>query len=66
MSKEKVKDYPDLIKVDKAYIINTDDNAYRAAKARQRMGNQMKDFELRIARLESGVDKIIDILTEKK
>ena len=66
MSEEKVKDYPELVKVDKTYIINTDDNAYRAAKNRQRLGRQMKDFELRIAKLESGIDQILKILTEKK
>jgi|PlaIllAssembly_1097288.scaffolds.fasta_scaffold00002_13 hypothetical protein len=59
---EKVKDYPNLVKVDRSYVINVDEDKYRTALLRKKTGKQLGSLEERVGRLENNIQLILDIL----
>ena len=64
MIREKVKDHPDLVKVNKAFFINTNDNEYQRAIARRKELNDHLQARNRLNELEKKVDNI-DVLLNK-
>lgn len=65
MTIQKVKDYPDLVKVNSSYIVNTNNTQYRAALARRNAGKKIQTLEEKIASLESSLSQVLDLLKEK-
>lgn len=59
---EKVENYPNLVKVDKSYVINVDEEKYRTALLRKKTGKQLGSLEERVGRLEDNIQQILDIL----
>lgn len=66
MSTEKVENYPNLVKVDKTYVINVDESNYRAALLRKKTGKQLGSLDERVSRLESNIHLILDLLQNKQ
>jgi hypothetical protein len=62
----KVNDYPDLIKVDKSYVVNTNEEKYQEALKRRNMVKKNNDIEKRLDNLESSINTILSILTKGK
>jgi hypothetical protein len=62
---EKVQDYPDLVKVDKAFIVNVNEQKYRAALLRKQTNKKLGTLEERVAGLEANIQTILDILQGK-
>lgn len=62
MMKESVKDHKNLVKVDKAYVINTDDAAYEAALKRQKKQREIESLTERMDNIESKMDLILTLL----
>jgi hypothetical protein len=65
MIQEKVENYPDLIKVDKAYVVNVSEDQYRVALARRKASKQLGSLEERVGNLEHNIQLILDILQSK-
>lgn len=65
MNSEKVENYPNLVKVDKSYVINVDEERYRVALLRKKTGKQLGSLEERVGRLEDNIQLILDILQGK-
>ena len=57
---ERVKDYPDLVKVDRTYIINTNEEKYRATLLRRKTNKQLGTIEERLSNLEEKLQLILD------
>ncbi len=62
MSTEKIENYPNLVKVDKSYVINVDEDRYRTALLRKKTGKQLGSLEDRVGRLENNIQLILDLL----
>ena len=62
---EKVENYPDLIKVNKSYIINVDEEKYRTALLRKKTGKQLGSLEERVGKMETNIQIILDLLRER-
>ena len=62
---EKVKDYPDLVKVNKSYVVNVNEEKYRTALLRKKTHKQLGTLEERVANLEINIQLILDILQGK-
>ena len=62
MSTEKVENYPNLVKVDKSYVINVDEDKYRTALLRKKTGKQLGSLEERVGRLEDNIQLILNLL----
>jgi len=63
MKIEKVETYPDLVKVDKAFVINTNDNLYTAALSRKINAKKLGSIEERVAQIEISQQEIRDSLS---
>lgn len=61
--REKVKSYKDLEKIDRAFVINTNDEQYNAAKTRWNERNRLNNLESRLNLIERDISRILDILT---
>lgn len=59
---EKVENYSDLVKVDKAYVVNVNEEKYRTALLRKKTGKQLGSLEERVANVEANIKLILDIL----
>lgn len=59
---EKIENYPNLVKVDKSYVINVDEDRYRTALLRKKTGKQLGSLEERVGRLEDNIQLILDLL----
>lgn len=62
MKQHKVKDYPGLMKVNGAFVVNNDKEAYRAAILRQKQAKENKNLKKRVDALESRLDEILNML----
>lgn len=49
----RIKDFPNLVKKDNAYIVNVDERSYQVARSRKRKAKKLDDMEKRITSLES-------------
>ncbi len=56
---EKVIDHPDLLKVNKSYIINTNEKQYQAALARRQRNEKIAELDTRLTALEYDIKTII-------
>lgn len=61
----KVESYPDLIKVNKSYVINVNEEKYRTALLRKKTSKQLGTLEDRVANLETNINLILEILQGK-
>ena len=59
---EKIKDSTHLVKVDQAFVINTDDEAYTAALRRRKKQADAASLSNRMDTLETKMDAILDLL----
>lgn len=59
---EKVENYPNLLKVNKSYVINVDEERYKLALSRKKTNKQLDTLEDRVGRLEDNIQLILDIL----
>lgn len=62
---EKIENYPDLVKVDRSYIINVNDDHYRKALLRKKTNKQLGTLDERVTNLEKNIQLILDILQGK-
>lgn len=62
MNSEKVENHPNLLKINKSYVVNVDEEKYRAALLRKKTGKQLGSLEERVGRLEDNIQLILDIL----
>ena len=62
---EKVQDYPDLVKVNKSYVVNVNEDKYRSALLRKKTQKQLGTLEERVSNLETNIQLILDILQGK-
>ena len=62
---EKISDNPDLLKIDKCFVINTNDHQYNAALLRKKTHKRLGTLEERVAGLEILLQKVLDILQKK-
>ncbi len=62
MNSEKVENYPNLLKINKSYVVNVDEEKYRIALLRKKTGKQLGSLEERVGRLEDNIQLILDIL----
>jgi hypothetical protein len=62
MLNEKVEDYPDLMKIDKSYVVNVNEDKYRTSLARRKAAKQLGSIEDRVCNLENKIQLILDIL----
>jgi hypothetical protein len=65
MMEEVVKDNRDYVRIDGSFIVNRNDNDYRAALMRRKTSNRFETIEKRVESLESKLDQIIKLLSEK-
>jgi hypothetical protein len=65
MMKEKVREYPDLVKMDRAYVVNSNDSEYHKALARIRNAKKLEGMDARLASLEDKMSSILDLLQRK-
>jgi hypothetical protein len=65
MTREIVKDYKGLVKVDKSFVVNEDDEAYNIAMARRAKMRKEHELENRVTGLEQKLDLILDLLKQK-
>lgn len=64
--REKVRDYKDLVKVDRAFVVNSNETEYRKALARIQQQKKLKGMDARLTSLEEKLDKILLILGASK
>ena len=62
---ERVRDYPDLVKVNKAFVVNVNEEKYRTALLRNKTHKQLGTLEERVSNLETNIQLILDILQGK-
>lgn len=62
---EKVENYPDLVKVNKSYVVNVNEEMYRRAVLRRKTNKQLGTLDERVTSLESKIQQILDILQGK-
>lgn len=62
---EKVENYPDLVKVDKSYVVNVNEEMYRRAVLRRKTNKQLGTLDERVTSLENKIQQILDILQGK-
>jgi hypothetical protein len=65
MREEVVKDNRDYVRIDGSFIVNRNDKDYRAALLRRKTSNRLESIEKRVDSLESKLDQIIKLLSEK-
>jgi hypothetical protein len=58
MKIQKVKNFKDLVKVDSAYIVNTNEADYKAAINRRKYMNTMVNMEEKMKALEEKIEKM--------
>lgn len=63
---EKIADNPDLIKVSKAFVVNTNDDQYNAALLRRKTHKRLGTLEERVSNLEDMLQRVLDILQPKE
>ncbi len=62
---EKIAEHPDLMKVNKAFVINTNDDQYNAALLRRKTHKRFGTLEERVSNLEDMLQRVLDILQPK-
>lgn len=60
-----IEDNKDYVRVNGSFIVNRNDKDYQAALLRRKTGNRLGNLETRVADLESKLDQIIKLLSEK-
>ena len=65
MMQEKVESYPDLLKINNSFVINTNEEKYRTALLRKRTSKQLSSLEDRMVNLEENMQLILNILQGK-
>lgn len=63
---QKIKEYPDLRKVDKAYIVNVNQQQYNAARARVKTSRRFGEMEQRLTAIEQSLSTILTILQKQR
>lgn len=63
---ERITDNPDLVKVNKAFIINTNDDQYNSALLRRKTQKRFGTLEERVSNLEDMLQRVLDILQPKE
>jgi len=63
---EKIADNPDLIKVSKAFVVNTNDDQYIAALLRRKTHKRLGTLEERVSNLEDMLQRVLEILQPKE
>jgi hypothetical protein len=63
---ERITDNPDLVKVNKAFIINTNDDQYNSALSRRKTHKRLGTLEERVSSLEDMLQRVLDILQPKE
>lgn len=66
MMNERIADNPDLIKVSKAFVVNTNDDQYIAALLRRKTHKRLGTLEERVSNLEDMLQRVLDILQPKE
>lgn len=66
MMNERIADNPDLIKVSKAFVVNTNDDQYKAALLRRKTHKRLGTLEERVSNLEDMLQRVLDILQPKE
>lgn len=64
--KEKVRDYPGLVKVDRAFVVNSNEAEYHKALARITHQKKIAGMDSRLTSLEDKLDRILSILGQSK
>lgn len=59
MKEEKVENYPDLIRINKTFFVNSDKNSYIRSLERKKQKNKITNLEERISSIESKLDGIL-------
>jgi hypothetical protein len=59
---QKVENFPDLVKVDNSYVVNVNDEQYRAALLRRKTGKRLGNLEERVCAVEDKLDAILTLL----
>lgn len=62
----KVKDHPDLRKVDGFAVVNTNTDEWRRAVQRQKTAQENKRLRTRVADLERKLDAVLNYIEEQK
>lgn len=62
----KVKDHPDLRKVDGFAVVNTNTDEWRRAVQRQNAAQENKRLRTRVADLERKLDAVLNYIEEQK
>lgn len=65
MAEEKIENYPDLVKVNKSYIVNINEEKYRSSLLRKKTSKQLGTLEERVTNVESNIQLILEILQGK-
>lgn len=60
--REQVKDHKGLVRVNGSFIVNEDDDAYKAALMRKKKAQQEAQTEQRLDALEGKMDLILQLL----
>ncbi|MGB9693796.1 MAG: hypothetical protein ACPLYF_03035 [Fervidobacterium sp.] len=60
-----IEDNKDYVRVNGSFIVNRNEKDYQAALLRRKTSNQLKELETRVTGLESKLDQIIRLLSEK-
>lgn len=66
MKIETIKENRDYQKVNDAYIINRNEDAYRQALIRQKNQKRQSTFDTRLSLLEQKIDQIFNLLLSNK
>lgn len=61
----KVEEYPDLLKIDKCFVVNTNRGEYLKALARKKREKEDKDLKIKVKELDDKMDLIIKLLQNK-
>lgn len=63
---QKVEEYPDLRKVDKCFVVNTNRKEYLKALSRQKKEREDLALKARVEKLDEKMDLIIQLLSKKE
>lgn len=66
MMKEKVREYPDLVKMDRSYVVNSNESEYHKALARIKNAKKLEGMDARLTSLEGKLDLILDLIRGSK
>jgi hypothetical protein len=66
MMNERISDQPDLVKVNKSYVVNTNDDQYNAALLRRKTHKRFGTLEERVSNLEDMLQRVLNILQPKE